>query len=131
MIMDIFSIAKTFASVESPFSSIPKSSATAIRVSEMIEQCVNDQPLQEDDQRGFDKERSFGSFMPVGDHSEQGTGGSAHEGEKEKHRFRDPAVMLFGPSFVETESEEGNQGGDEEKILHERTKVGIFREVWC
>lgn len=27
--------------------------------------------------------------------------------------------MFFGPAFVETESEEGDQSGDDEKILHE------------
>ncbi len=57
--------------------------------------------------------------MPVGDHAQHGAGGSAHEGEKKKHRFRDPPLMLFGPAFVEAESEEGNQCGDEKKILHE------------
>jgi hypothetical protein len=100
-----------------------------VPVSEMIEQSVNNKALQEDDQPGFDEERSFGSFMPVGDHSEQSAGGSAHEGEKKEHRFRDPALMLFGPAFVEAEGEEGDQGGDEEKILHEKAKVGIFRKV--
>ncbi len=85
----------------------------------MIQQRVDDQPLQEDDQTGFDKKGSFGGFMPVGNHSEQSPGGSAHEGEKKKHRFRDPPLMLFGPAFVEAEGEEGNQGRDKEKILHE------------
>ncbi len=46
----------------------------------MIEQRVDDQPLKEDNQPGFDKEGRFGRFMPVGDHSEDGAGGSAHEG---------------------------------------------------
>jgi len=95
----------------------------------MIEQRVNNQSLQEDDQSYFKEKGFFRSFMPVGDHSEQGTGGSAHEGEEKEHRFRDPALTLFGPAFVEAESKEGNQGGDEEKILHEKAKVGIFREV--
>ncbi len=51
-----------------------------VSVSEMIEQRVNDQALQEDDQPGFDQEGGFGGFMPVGNHSEDGAGGSAHEG---------------------------------------------------
>lgn len=67
--------------------------------------------------------------MPVGDHSEQGAGGSAQEGEEKKYRLRYPALALFGPAFVEAEGEEGNQGRDDEKILHEGAKVGIFREV--
>ncbi len=57
--------------------------------------------------------------MPVGDHSEQGAGRTAHEGKEKEDRFRDPAPVLFGPAFVETEGEEGNQGRDDEKILHE------------
>ncbi len=51
-----------------------------VSVSEMIKQRVDDQPLKEDNQPGFDQEGSFGGFMPVGDHSEDGAGGSAHEG---------------------------------------------------
>ncbi len=55
-----------------------------VSVSEMIEQRVDDQPLQEDDQPGFDKEGRFGRFMPIGDHSEQSAGRTAHKGEEEE-----------------------------------------------
>lgn len=37
--------------------------------------------------------------------------------------------MLLRPAFVEAEGKEGNQGGNDEKIVHEGAKVGIFREV--
>ena len=97
------------------------------RVSEMIEQCINDQALRENNHSRFDKKRGFGGFMPVRDHSEQSPGGSPHKGEEEEQRFRNPSLMSFRPAFVEAESEESNQGGDDEKILHERAKVGIFR----
>ena len=57
--------------------------------------------------------------MPVGDHAEQGAGGSAHEGKEKEYGFRDAPLMLFGLAFVEAKGKEGDEGGDDEKILHE------------
>nr|WP_294279605.1 hypothetical protein [uncultured Chryseobacterium sp.] len=90
-----------------------------IPVSKMIKQRINDQTLQEDDQCGFEKKGFFRGFMPVGNHSEDCAGGSAKESQKKEYRFRNPPLMLFSPAFVEAECKEGNQRGENEKILHE------------
>lgn len=74
----------------------------------MIEQHINDEGLQKDNQPDFDEEGGFGSFMPVGNHSEQSTGGSAKESQEKEQGFRDSSLMLFGPAFVESESKKSN-----------------------
>ena len=46
--------------------------------------------------------------MPVGNHSEQSTGGSAKKGQEKEQGFRDSSLMLFGPAFVESEGKKSN-----------------------
>lgn len=56
--------------------------------------------------------------MPVGNHSEQSTGGSAKKSQEKQQGFRDSSLVLFGPVFVESEGKKGNQRGNDEKVLH-------------